>query len=76
MKRKGRPILGAIAGFLFGFFLAGDLVFFGVIALDSVLLTILPVLFLALGILFALWAPLGKEPAQPAAQQQAAWPQQ
>ncbi len=54
---RGRPVLGAFAGFFFGLFLGLDLLFFGVVQLDSVLLTVLPFVGLALGIALAFWAP-------------------
>jgi hypothetical protein len=59
MKSRGRPVLGGIAGFFFFLFLAVDLLTFGVIPLNSPLITVLPVLGIALGIAFAFWAPLG-----------------
>jgi hypothetical protein len=57
---RGRPVLGAFSGFFFGLFLGLDLLFFGVIRLDSVLITILPILGLIAGIALARWAPLGR----------------
>lgn len=42
--RPGRVILGAVMGFLFFLFIALDLFIFGVVALDSVLITVLPIL--------------------------------
>lgn len=59
MKRRGRPVLGAIAGFLFGLFLGLDLWLFGVVPSDSVVITILPFVGLAAGIALGLTAPLG-----------------
>jgi hypothetical protein len=64
-KRRGRPVLGAFAGFFFGLFLSIVLLTTGVIALDSILLIVFPILFLALGIAWAFWAPLGKKPPKP-----------
>ena len=58
MRSRGRPVLGAIAGFLFGVFVAADLFLFGVVALDSILLTVLPIVGLVGGILLGRWAPL------------------
>ncbi len=58
--RHGRPVLGAVAGFFFGLFLAVALLGAGVLALNSVLVTLLPVLMLVLGIVWGLWAPLGR----------------
>jgi hypothetical protein len=51
-------VLGAIAGFLFGVFLGLDLWLFGVVRTDSVLLTVLPFLGLALGVALGLTGPL------------------
>jgi hypothetical protein len=45
----GRIIGTAVLGFLFLLFVAIDLVLFGVIALDSAAITILPVIGLVLG---------------------------
>ena len=71
MKQRGRPIRGAIAGLFFGLFVSLDLVVFGVVALDSNLLVLMPVLGLAGGIALGLTAPLhrrtGAAPAEPAA---------
>jgi hypothetical protein len=60
MRTHGRPVLGGIFGFLFFFFLALDLLFFGIIPLKSALLTILPILGIFVGIAWAYWAPLGR----------------
>ncbi|HEY2814277.1 MAG TPA: hypothetical protein VGJ03_12495 [Acidimicrobiales bacterium] len=59
MKARGRPVLGGIFGFLFFLFLALDLLFFGVIPLKSILITLLPLLGIVLGVACAFWAPLG-----------------
>ena len=58
MRFKGRPVMGAIFGFLFFFFIALDLLFFGVIALNSALITILPVVGIVLGLVWAMLGPL------------------
>jgi hypothetical protein len=63
MKRRGHPIAAAIAGLFFGLFLDLFLVTSSAVALDSVLLTILPILFLVLGIVWGKAAPLGRAPA-------------
>jgi hypothetical protein len=63
MKRRGRPVVGAFAGFFFGLFLSLVLLTNGVMALDSIVLAILPILFLVLGIVWAMLAPLGKRSA-------------
>lgn len=47
--RKQRPVLGIISGLVFGVFLTADLALFGVVPLDSVVLTIVPVAGLVLG---------------------------
>jgi hypothetical protein len=63
MNRRGRPVLAALSGFFTGLFLALDLVFFGVIRLDNVSVTVLPCVGLVAGTLLALWAPLGRAAA-------------
>ncbi|GMQ92881.1 MAG: hypothetical protein BMS9Abin12_0358 [Acidimicrobiia bacterium] len=63
---KGRPILGIVAGFLFGLFGGLTLVLYGVIPLHSDLIWILPLLGLLLGLILAAWAPFGKGPKQSA----------
>ena len=60
MRARGRPVLGAVSGFFLGVFAALDLLFFGVIRLDSILITSLPVIGLVAGLLLALLAPLGR----------------
>jgi hypothetical protein len=60
MKRRGRPILGAISGLLLGLFLGLDLFFFGVIPLDSIVITALVVIGLVGGVALGLLAPLGR----------------
>ena len=57
---KGRPVRGLIGGFLLGIFLDIDLVFGGVVKLNSVVLTILPIALLVVGLLLGLWAPIGR----------------
>jgi hypothetical protein len=59
MTFRGHPVLGGIFGFLFFFFIAMDLLFFGVVPLKSPVITILPVLGIFLGIAWAKWAPIG-----------------
>lgn len=63
MTRKGHPVRGAIAGLFFGIFTGLSALVFGVVALDSVLLVVLPVLFLILGIIWGKLAPLGSSSA-------------
>ena len=48
-RRRGRPVLGAICGFLLGGFIGLDLLMFGVLPLNSILLTILPIVGLIAG---------------------------
>ncbi|MDC3332211.1 hypothetical protein OAV42_01815 [Ilumatobacter sp.] len=55
-----KRILGPIFGFLLGIFLAVDFIIFGVIAFDSVLVVVLPVVGLVLGGVLAFTSPLGK----------------
>ncbi len=55
---RGRPILGAIMGLLFGVFLTIDLLFLSVFALDSVMVLLLPPLSLVAGVALGLVAPL------------------
>jgi hypothetical protein len=59
MKARGHPVLGGFAGFFFFLFVAIDLLAFGVIPFNSPLITILPLLGIAVGIAWAFWAPLG-----------------
>jgi hypothetical protein len=65
VKHGGRPVLGAIAGLLFGLFLGLDFVFFKVVASGSPLLVILPAAGLVLGIAGALAAPIGRVEGPP-----------
>jgi hypothetical protein len=57
---RGRPIIGAIAGFFFFLFLALDLLLLGVIPLKSAVITILPIVGIIVGIVWAKFAPLGR----------------
>jgi hypothetical protein len=61
--KRGHPILGAVTGLLFGISLAVTLLVFGVLALDSILVAVLPVLFLLLGGVWGKLAPIGRAPA-------------
>lgn len=58
--RRGRPVLGAVAGLLLGFLLAVDLLMLSVIPSGSSLFAVLPALFLAGGVGFAAWCPFGR----------------
>lgn len=57
---KGRPVLGGVAGFFLGVFVAYDLLLAKVVVSDSPLLVALPVLGLVAGVGLGLWAPLGR----------------
>jgi H+/Cl- antiporter ClcA len=59
MKRRGRPVLGAFSGFFAGLFGALTLLAFGVVQLDSILVTLLPVLLGVIVWAVAMWFPLG-----------------
>lgn len=59
-KRRGRPIMAAIFGFLAGFFGAISLLAFGVIPLESILVVILPIAGLVVAFSLAMWAPIGR----------------
>lgn len=67
MKGTGRPVLGAISGLLFGFFLALNLQQWGVVPLNAFMLYGLPVLGLLLGIWLGRSTPLRRSPSTPAA---------
>ena len=55
-----RPVLGAIAGFLTLLFFALTLLFLGVLPLNSVLITVLPVIGIPLGVLWGKLALLAR----------------
>jgi len=57
---RGRPILGAISGLLFGLFLSVNLMLWGLWPLDRVSVFGLPILFLLIGLGLAMVAPLGR----------------
>ena len=59
MSRRGRPVLGAVAGFFFGVALGVAALVFGVLALDSVVLVVLPLVGILLGVALGVTAPLG-----------------
>jgi hypothetical protein len=52
-------VLAAIAGFFFLLFLAVELLVFGVLPLNSIVVAILPLAGIVVGIIWAVWAPLG-----------------
>ena len=55
----GRPVLGAISGFLFGLSAAVALFLYGVVPSSSIWLVVLPFLGMVLGLVMAWWAPFG-----------------
>ena len=55
---RGRPVAGAILGFVFGIFLTATLLQLGSFGLDSNLVVIVPVLLLILGGVWGYLAPL------------------
>jgi hypothetical protein len=63
VKYRGRPILAAISGFFLGVFLALDLVLFGIVQLDNIIVTLLPIIGLVVGVALAWWAPFGRNRA-------------
>jgi hypothetical protein len=65
--RRGRPVLGAFAGFFSGLFLAIVLLGAGIVPLNSLVVTLLPVVLLGFGIVWGRWAPLGRKRAEPGA---------
>ncbi len=61
---RGHAVLGVFSGLFFGVFLAVTLVLGGVLPLNSVLVTIMPVLGIAYGLLMAKMAPFGRRRAE------------
>ena len=61
MRQGGRPVRGFFAGLLLGFFLSLDLALLGAVALDSAVLTILPVALAIVGLLLGWWSPIGRK---------------
>jgi hypothetical protein len=60
---RGRPVLGGIMGFLFVFFIALDLLVLGIIPLNSALVTILPIVGIVVGLVWAKFAPVPRRGA-------------
>lgn len=56
---RGRPVLGAISGFLFGLSVAVALFLYGVVPSSSIWLVLSPFLGMVLGLVMAWWAPFG-----------------
>ena len=63
MKFRGHPFRGAIFGFLTFLFIGLDLLFLGVIPLSSALITILPIVGIVVGLVWAYIAPLKRRGA-------------
>jgi hypothetical protein len=63
MRARGRPVLGALNGFFLGLLVALDLLLFGAVQLDSVLLTALPIVGIVVGAGLGFWAPMGRSRA-------------
>jgi putative flippase GtrA len=62
MKFRGHPFRGAIFGFLTFLFIGLDLLFLGVVPLDSAVLTVLPIVGIVFGLVWAYLAPLRRAP--------------
>lgn len=60
---RGRPVLGVVAGFFFGVFLALLLQQAGIRSLDTLSVFGLPILGIVLGLVLAFFAPFGSRPA-------------
>ena len=58
-KQRGRPIMAAIFGFLAGLFGAISLRAFGIIPLESPVVTVLPFVMMIAAFVLAMWAPIG-----------------
>ncbi len=61
MKRRGRPILGAICGLLLGVFLALDLHMLHIWTLSKASETVLPAAGLVVGLLLGLTGPIKRQ---------------
>jgi hypothetical protein len=58
---RGRPVMGFFFGLLFGLCLAVTLVLAGVLRLNSVVVSALPVAGILYGLVMAGWAPFGRD---------------
>lgn len=67
MMKIGRLIGAAVLGFLFFLFVAVDLVLFGVIPLNSVIVTLLPLIGMLLVVVLGVLAARGGRARQPSA---------
>ena len=61
-RRHGRLAMGAVSGFLFGFCVSLLLLTLGHVAVNSLTLFVVPILFLVAGAAWAIWAPLRRRP--------------
>ena len=57
---RGRPIRGLFGGLFLGVCIDLDLVFGGVVKLQSALLSWLPVVLVIVGFALGIWAPIGR----------------
>ena len=64
----GRVVLSAFLALFLGFFVAADLVLFGVVPLNSVIVTIVPIAAFVLGAVLGVWARKRQTGATPEAQ--------
>jgi hypothetical protein len=58
--------MAAVFGFLTGLFGAVSLLAFGVVPVDSAIVTVLPVVTLVIAFALAMWAPIGRSRQPPA----------
>ena len=65
MSARGRPVLGLLSGVVAGVALGVVLLVFGVLALDSSVLVVLPIAGLVLGLALGLLGPFGSRSPQP-----------
>lgn len=66
-KQRGRPIMAAVFGFLAGLFGGISLLAFGIIPLESPVVTVLPFVFMIAAFVLAMWAPIGARQQAPPA---------
>ena len=62
MKFRGHPVRGAIFGFFTFLFIGLDLLFLGVLPLKSAAITVLPIVGIVFGLVWAYFAPLRRAP--------------
>jgi hypothetical protein len=62
MTRRGKPVRGAIFGFLLGILVALDLAVFNVLPLGMFTVVGLPLIGLAVGLVIGLTSPFGRRP--------------